>query len=107
MLETAINYWRVGVLGHVYSRMSPYGHTLKCQKPNEYEFQIRLGFDALMGFERPIGLDPWWGPEQPSKGGAQGGVQGSPPKGLYKQRRGRLKTLTLATIHADEQYHEQ
>jgi len=31
------------------------------------------------------------------KGGAQGGAQGSPPKGLYKQR-GRLKTLTLATV---------
>ena len=29
------------------------------------------------------------------KGGTQGGAQGSPPKGLYKQRRGRLKTLTL------------
>ena len=27
----------------------------------------------------------------------QGGAQGSPPKGLYKQR-GRLKTLTLATV---------
>ena len=29
------------------------------------------------------------------KGGTQGGAQGSPPKGLYKQRRRRLKTLTL------------
>ena len=33
------------------------------------------------------------------KEGAQGGAQGSPPKGLYKQR-GRLKTLTLATVPA-------
>ena len=31
------------------------------QKPNEDEIQIRLGFDALMGLERPIGLDlQWW-----------------------------------------------
>ena len=29
--------------------------------------------------------------------GPKGGTQGSPPKGLYKQRRGRLKTLTLAS----------
>ena len=57
MLETAINYWPVGVLGHVYSRVSPYDHTLKGQKPNEDEIQIRLGFDALMGLERPIGLE--------------------------------------------------
>ena len=62
MLETAINYWPVGVLGHVYSRVSPYDHALKGQKPNEDEIQIRLGFDALMGLERPIRLDPWWGP---------------------------------------------
>ena len=61
MLETAINYWPVGVLGHVYSRVSPYDHTLKGQKPNEDEIQIRLGFDALMGLERPIGLDLRWG----------------------------------------------
>ena len=39
--------------------------------------------------------------------GPKVGAQGSPPKGLYKQRRRRLKTLTLATIHVDEQYHEQ
>ena len=38
------------------------------------------------------------------KVGAQGGAQGSPPKGLYKQKGGRLKTLTLATIHVHEQY---
>ena len=31
------------------------------QKPNEDEIQIRLGFDALMGLEMPIGLDLWWG----------------------------------------------
>ena len=37
------------------------------QKPNEDEIQIRLGFDALMGLERPIGLDPWWGPRQPTQ----------------------------------------
>ena len=30
------------------------------QKPNEDEIQIRLGFDALMSLERPIGLDIWW-----------------------------------------------
>ena len=66
MLETAINYWRVGVLGHVYSRMSPYGHTLKGQKPNEDEIQIRLGLDALMGLIRPIGLDLRWDSEQPT-----------------------------------------
>ena len=41
------------------------------------------------------------------KGGTQGVAQGSPPKELYKQRRGHLKTLTLATIHAYEQYREQ
>ena len=46
--------------------MSPFGHTLKGQKPNEDEIQIRLGFDALMGLESPIGLDPWWGPRQPT-----------------------------------------
>ena len=61
MLETAINYWPVGVLGHVYSCVSPQGHTLKDQKPNEDKIQIRLGFDALMGLERPIGLDLRWG----------------------------------------------
>ena len=61
MLETAINYWPVGVLGHVYSYVSPYGHTLKGHKHNEDEIQIRLGFDALMGLERPIGLESWWG----------------------------------------------
>ena len=44
----------------------PIGHILKGQKPNEDEIQIRLGFDALMGLERPIGLDPWWGPRQPT-----------------------------------------
>ena len=49
---------------------------------------IRMPLGALMGHFGP-------------KGGTQGGAQGSPPKGLYKQRRGRLKTLTLATIHAD------
>ena len=58
MLETAINYWPVGVLGHVYSRVSTYGHTLKGQKANENEIQIRLDFDAL---ERPIGLGLQWG----------------------------------------------
>ena len=31
------------------------------------------------------------------KGDTHGGAQGSQPKGLYKQRKGRLKTLTLAT----------
>ena len=41
--------------------MSPWGHTLKGQKPNEDEIQIRLGFDALMGLERPIELDLRWG----------------------------------------------
>ena len=41
------------------------------------------------------------------KDGAQGGAQGSPPKGLYKQRRGAPKTLILATIHALEQDREQ
>ena len=73
LLETAINYWPVGVLGHVYSRVSPYDHTLKGQKPNEDEIQIRLGLGALMGHLGP-------------KGGTQGGAQGSPPKGLYKQK---------------------
>ena len=53
------------------------------------EIRIRLGVGALMGHLGP-------------KGGTQGGAQGSQPKGLYKQRRGRLKTLTLATIHVDE-----
>ena len=72
MLETAINYWRIGVLDHVYSRVRTQGHTHNGQKPNEDEIQIRLGLSALMGLLGP-------------KGGAQGGVQGSPPKGLYKQ----------------------
>ena len=57
MLETAINYWRIGVLDHVYSRVRTQGHTHNGQKPKEYEIKIRLGFDALMGLERPIGLD--------------------------------------------------
>jgi hypothetical protein len=37
------------------------------------------------------------------KGGAQGGAQGSPPKRLYKKRKGAPKTLVffLATL----QYH--
>ena len=74
--------------------MSPYGHTLKGKKPDKDEIRIRLGLDALIGLFGP-------------KGGAQDGAQSSPPKGLYKQRRGHLKTLTLATIHMDEQYHEQ
>ena len=75
MLEAAINYWPVGVLGHVYSRVSPYGNTLKGQKPNEDEIQIRLGLDALMGLEGPIGLDIWCGLRAAHlKGGAQGGA---------------------------------
>jgi len=40
------------------------------------------------------------------KEGVQGGAQGSPPNGLYKQR-GAPKTPILATIHAREQYREQ
>ena len=32
------------------------------------------------------------------KEGAQGGAQGSPPKGLYKQRKGVPKTLILALL---------
>ena len=38
------------------------------------------------------------------KVGIQGGAQGSPPKGLYKQRRGRLKTLTLAAATVLRRY---
>ena len=57
-----------GVPCHVYSCVRPKGHTLKGQKPNEDEIQIRLGFDALIGLERPIRLDPWWGPQQLTKG---------------------------------------
>ena len=66
MLETAINYWPVGVLDHVYSRVSPYGHTLKGQKANEDEIQIRLGLDALMGFSWPIRGCLRWGPGKPT-----------------------------------------
>ena len=58
--------------------MSPQGHTLKGKKPNKDEIRIRLGLGALMGLLGP-------------KEGAQGGAQGSPPKGLYKQRRGAPK----------------
>ena len=39
--------------------------------------------------------------------GPKGGAQGSPPKGLYKQREGAPKNPKLATIHVDEQYREQ
>ena len=74
--------------------MSPYGHTLKGKKPDKDEIRIRLGLGALMAHLGP-------------KGGTQGGAQGSPPKGLYKQRRGAPKTLILATIHVREQYREQ
>ena len=31
------------------------------QKPNKDKIKIRLGFDALMGLERPMGLDLRWG----------------------------------------------
>ena len=41
---------------------------------------IRLGFDALMGLDRSKGLDPWWGPEQPTKGAPKVGAKGSPPR---------------------------
>ena len=57
------------------------------KKPDKDEIRIRLGIGALMGHLGP-------------KGGTEGGAQGSP-------KEGRLKTLTLATIHIDEQYHEQ
>ena len=50
---------------------------LKEKKPDKDKIRIRLGLGALMGLLGP-------------KGGAQGGAQGSPPKGLYKQR-GALK----------------
>ena len=69
--------------------MSPYGHTLKGKKSDKDEIRIRLGLGALMSFLGP-------------KEGAQGGGQGSPPKGLYKQRKGAPKTLIIATIHARE-----
>ena len=55
--------------------MRPKGHTLKGQKPNEDEMLIRLGFDALMGLDRSKGLDPWWGPEQPTKGAPKVGAR--------------------------------
>ena len=38
--------------GHVYLRVSPYGHTLKGKKPNKDEIQIRLGLGALMDLDR-------------------------------------------------------
>ena len=53
--------------------MNPYGHTLKEKKPDNDEIRIRLGLGVLMGLFGP-------------KGGAQGGAQGSPPKGLYKHK---------------------
>ena len=43
--------------------------------PDKNEIRIRLDLGALMGHLGP-------------KGGTQGGAQGSPPKGLYKQGRG-------------------
>ena len=48
------------------------------------EIRIRLVLGVLMGL-----LGPKWG--------AQGGAQGSPPKGLYKQ--GAPKNPKTSTIH--------
>ena len=62
--------------------------------PNKDEIRIRQGLGALMGLLGP-------------KEGTQGGAQGSPPNGLYKQRKGAPKTLILATFHVCEQYREQ
>ena len=60
------------------------------KKSDKDEIRIRLDLSALMGLLGP-------------KGGAQGGPKVAHLRG-YINRRGRLKTLTLATIHAHEQY---